>query len=329
MAEDKQVSVDTVGLLGLGLMGRGIAACLLCHGLNVIAYNRTPARAEKSRAFLAGVMEEVVRRGLFISEEVADWAERFAVVDTVSGLADCPFVVESVKEDLGVKRRLYAELETHVAPDAVIASNTSSFPLTLLQAESMHPERFVVMHWAEPTWITRFMEIVRNERTSEEAVARTRDLGLRCDKQPSFLNFDIRGFIANRLMYAFIREACYLYDLGVADAATIDRSFRNDTGWWSALAGPFRWMDLTGLEAYGLVMDGLLPELCNRKTVPEIMKKMLAEGAEGTANCKGFYPYDEHTARAWEQTWVEFTYDVRDLIRKHESRLRDAGALQE
>ncbi len=173
------------------------------------------------------------------------------------------------------------------------------------------------------------MEIVRNERTSDDAVARTRALGLRCDKQPSFLNFDIRGFIANRLMYAFIREACYLYELGVADAATIDRSFRNDTGWWATLAGPFRWMDLTGLEAYGLVMEGLLPELCNGKTVPEIMKKMIAEGAQGTANCKGFYEYNERTAKAWEETWVEFTYDLRDLIKKHESRLCDAGALRE
>ncbi len=329
MRENSEVSVDTVGLLGLGLMGRGIAACLLCHGRKVVAYNRSRGRAEKARTFLAGVMEEVVRRGVFPAGAVADWAERFTVVDAISGLAECPFVVESVKEDIELKRRLYAELEKQIAPDAVIASNTSSFPLTLLQAESVHPARFVVMHWAEPTWITRFMEIVRNELTSEEAVARTRALGLACGKQPSFLNFDIRGFIANRLMYAMIREACHLYELDVADAATIDRSFRNDTGWWATLAGPFRWMDLTGLEAYGLVMEGLLPELCNRKTVPEIMNKMIAEGAQGTANCRGFYEYDERTAKAWEKTWIEFTYDIRDLIIKHESRLRDAGALEE
>ena len=329
MTDEKQVPVDTVGLLGLGLMGRGIAACLLCHGLNVIAYNRTRTRAEKARKFLAGVMEDVVSRGIFASETVADWEERFTVVDAVSDLMDCPFVVESVKEDMSLKRRLYAELETCVEPDAVIASNTSSFPLTLLQAESTHPERFVVMHWAEPAWITRFMEIVRNEHTSEDAVARTHALGLTCDKQPSFLNFDIRGFIANRLMYASLREACHLYELGVADAATIDQSFRNDTGWWAMLAGPFRWMDLTGIEAYGLVMEELLPELCNQTTVPEIMKKMMAEGAQGTANCKGFYEYNADTAKTWDKTWVEFTYDVRNLIKKHESRLRDAGALQE
>ncbi|NUQ66639.1 MAG: 3-hydroxybutyryl-CoA dehydrogenase, partial [Pirellulales bacterium] len=134
MADDSKNSVETVGLLGLGLMGRGIAACLLCHGLKVIAYNRTRGRAETAREFIAGVMKEVVRRGVFPPEAVADWAERFTVVEAVSGLAGCPFVLESVKEDLELKRQLYAELEKHVAPDAVIASNTSSFPLTLLQA---------------------------------------------------------------------------------------------------------------------------------------------------------------------------------------------------
>ena len=85
-------------------------------------------------------------------------------------------------------------------------------------------------------------------------------------------------------------------------------------------------MDLTGLEAYGLVMEGLLPELCNQKTVPEIMKKMMAEGAQGTANCRGFYEYNERTAKAWDETWVEFSYDLRELISRHESHLRDAGA---
>ena len=161
----KQRGFGGHGYARTGLMGRGIAACLLCHGRKVGAPHR--GRAEKARTFLAGVMEEVVRRGVFPAGAVADWAERFTVVDAISGLAESPFVVESVKEDIELKRRLYAELEKQIAPDAVIASNTSSFPLTLLQAESVHPARFVVMHWAEPTWITRFMEIVRNGLTSE------------------------------------------------------------------------------------------------------------------------------------------------------------------
>ena len=329
MARKTKPAIEEVGIVGLGLMGRGIAACLLSHGLRVVGFNRTRERAEKARGFLAEAMEEIVQRRVVPRARVADWEDRFVLARSYACLSDCPFVIESVKEDMALKRRLYREIEACVATDAVIASNTSSFPLTMLQADALHPERFVVMHWSEPAWITRFMEIVRNEKTSDDAVERTRQLGLMCDKQPSFLNFDIRGFITNRLMYAFIREACYLADLGVADVATIDRSFRNDVGWWATLAGPFRWMDLTGIEAYGLVMEGLLPELSSQKELPEIMKRMMAQKARGTANQKGFYPYTKESAAAWEEAWVDFTYDIRKLVRKHEARLRKAGALGE
>ena len=329
MERETKTAIREVGVVGLGLMGRGIAACLLSHGLKVVAFNRTRERAERAREFLAEAMDEVVRRGVVAQDRVADWQDRFVLASSYECLAVCPFVIESVKEDMALKRRLYREVEACVAEDAVIASNTSSFPLTMLQAESRRPERFVVMHWSEPAWITRFMEIVRNEKTSEDAIEKTRQLGLLCDKQPSFLNFDIRGFITNRLMYAFIREACYLADLGVADVATIDRSFRNDVGWWATLAGPFRWMDLTGIEAYGLVMEGLLPELSNRKELPEIMRRMREQSAQGTANRKGFYPYTKDTAAAWEEAWVDFTYDIRKLVRKYENRLKKAGALGE
>jgi len=96
---------------------------------------------------------------------------------------------------MALKRKIYAELEECMPDDAVIASNTSSFPLALLQAKSKHPERFVVMHWSEPAWITRFMEIVRNEGTSDDAVSKTEQLGPLCGKEPSVLNFDIRKLV--------------------------------------------------------------------------------------------------------------------------------------
>jgi 3-hydroxybutyryl-CoA dehydrogenase len=320
--------LERIGLVGLGLMGRGIATCFLGHGFEVVAFNRTASRARKARVAIGEHLREAVRRKVFRRAQVADLERRFKTVRSVAELSACSFVIESVKENLVLKRQLYDELESSLAPNAVIASNTSSFPLTLLQKGWRHPDRMIVMHWAEPAWITRFLEVVRNERTSDETIRRTRAVARACDKQPSILNFDIRGFIANRLMYAFIREACYMADIGVADFATIDQSFRNDTGWWSALAGPFRWMDLTGIQAYGLVMDDLLPELCNSGKLPAVMKKMRAQAAQGIANRKGFYRYNRSTAKAWEKAWVDFTFEIRNLVRKYEARLRKAGAIE-
>jgi len=178
------------------------------------------------------------------------------------------------------------------------------------------------MHWAEPAEITRYLEIIRGARTSDRTVRLTRVLGEVCGKEPSVLNFDIRGFISNRLMYAMIREAFHLVETGVADLATVDRSFRNDIGWWAALAGPFRWMDLTGIPLYGTVMESLFPELCNTDSVPKLMKEIVDGGAQGISNRKGFYKYTRDSAEEWEKVWLDFTHDVRKLTEKYEKRVK-------
>ena len=252
-----------IGVVGLGLMGRGIAACLLSHGLDVVVYNRTATRVGAARTFIDTALNDLVRRKAARPAQIRSWPDRFHAVRSFKKFDQCAIVIESIKENPALKRRLFDQLEQHVSPAAVIASNTSSLPLMTLQKGRQHPARFVVMHWSEPAWITRFMEIIRNEQTAPETVRQAEQLALRCGKEPAVINFDIRGFIANRLMYAFIREACYLADLGVADIEMIDRSFRNDVGWWATLAGPFRWMDLTGIHSYAAVMEGLLPELAN------------------------------------------------------------------
>jgi len=131
----------------------------------------------------------------------------------------------------------------------------------------------------------------------------------------------VRGFLSNRMMYAMLREAFHLVESGIADVETVDRSFRNDIGWWATVAGPFRWMDLTGIPAYAAVMEGLLPQLCNEKRVPRLMRQVVRSGAVGIANRNGFYPYTRPSAKEWEKVWVDFTYDIRKLVEKYEKRV--------
>ena len=312
---------ETVGLIGLGLMGRGIAACLLAHGLEVVAYNRTARRAKEAERHIARTLAELVAKRVVPRARVRGWRRRWTPVRTLAALAPCGFIIETVKEDLALKRRIYDELESVVSPRTVVASNTSSFPATLLQKGRRHPERFIVMHWAEPAAVTRYLEIVRGAKTGARAARLAREIGICCGKEPTVLNFDVRGFISNRLMYAKMREACHLVESGVADVVTVDRSFRNDIGWWATLAGPFRWMDLTGIPAYATVMKGLFPELCNSKKLPAMMKRIVARGAQGIANRKGFYRYTRASAKAWERAWVDFTFDVRRLVEKYEKRV--------
>ena len=213
----------------------------------------------------------------------------FHLVTALSEMAPCRFLIESVKEDIQVKRQIYDELEAVVAAGAVISSNTSSLPITVIQAGRKHPGRFIGMHWGEPAQIMRYLEVIPGRQTTKRTLNLTQQLGEICGKEPTLLREDIRGFLSNRMMYAMIREAFHLVEAGVADIETVDRSFRNDIGWWALLAGPFRWMDLTGIPAYGLVMEGLLPQLCNSKTVPKLMRDVVASGATGVGNAKGIF----------------------------------------
>jgi 3-hydroxybutyryl-CoA dehydrogenase len=313
-------SIQPVGLIGLGLMGRGIATCLLSHGLEVIAYNRTAARARASIGHIQTALDELIGRRMVPRSVVKNWRDRFRLVRSLEGLAPSRFVIESVKEDLELKRQIYHTLESAIAPDAVIASNTSSLPISILQAGRAHPDRFIGMHWGEPAQIMRYLEVIPGSRTSPQAIDLTMRLGEACGKEPTLLNRDIRAFLSNRMMYAMLREACYLVESGIADIETVDRSFRNDIGYWATIAGPFRWMDLTGIPAYAAVMEGLFPKLSNSRRVPKMMQDMVAAGGQGVGNAKGFYPYTAAGAKRWEKAWVEFTYEIRRLADKYDSR---------
>lgn len=301
-------------------MGRGIAACLLAQGLRVVAYNRTASRARQAVRHIDRTLQEMVRRRLTSRAQARDWQERFELVTSLAGLAQAPFVIESIKEDIELKRRIYGELEAALGSQAVVASNTSSFPISLLQQGRREPSRFIGMHWGEPAQIMRYLEVIPGARTSAETEQKAVRLGKLCGKEPVLLQKDIRGFISNRMMYAMIREACNLVESGIADIEAVDRSFRNDIGYWATLAGPFRWMDLTGIPVYAAVAEGLFPKLASGKKVPKIMRDMAASGAEGVANAKGFYPYTKASARRWEKAWIDFTYEIRDLAGKYDPR---------
>ncbi len=306
-----------IGVVGLGLMGRDIAACLLAHGFEVIGFDRSAKNSRECKPHLQKTLAEMWRRKLLSSEHRLTWKSRFHVAGGVQELKSCTFVIEAVPENLETKNIIFTEMEGAVSRNTVIASNTSSLPITLLQAERKHPERIIGMHWAEPAQIMRYLEVIPGRQTSARTIKLTKALGEHCGKEPTVLKQDIRGFLSNRMMYAMMREAFYLVEAGVADIETVDRSFRNDIGWWATFAGPFRWMDLTGIPAYGAVMDGLLPELSQATQIPKLMSQTIRSGARGISNQKGFYRYSKETSRKWEKAWVEFTYDVKKLAEKY------------
>ena len=152
--------IKTVGLVGLGLMGRGIATCLLISGLDVVAYNRNATRRRAAGRQIAGHVDEAVKRKVRKRSDVRGWEKRLTLTGEIADLAGCDFVIETVAEDLELKRDLYDQIEAVVGARTVIASNTSAIPVGILQKGRKRPGRFIVVHWAEPAWITPFLEII-------------------------------------------------------------------------------------------------------------------------------------------------------------------------
>lgn len=307
----------SVGVVGLGLLGRGIAATLVGHGIPTVAYSRSPGTRQEAASHIQHCLEQMIAHGWLTQTQAKVNLAELQIVDDYKPMADCSVVIESVIEDAAVKAQVFDTLENLVQADAVIASNTSAIAISQLQQGRQQPGRFVGMHWGEPCHISRFLEIIRGKQTSDAAFARAMELAASCGKEPSLIRSDVPGFVTNRLMYAMMREALHLLESGVADVETIDRSFRNDIGFWATIAGPFRWMDLTGISAYARVMKDLFPELATTHELPKTMRQMVEQGAEGVSNRKGFYEYDEASAKQWMQRWTDFTWQIRALADEH------------
>lgn len=308
------MDVQTVGIAGLGLLGRGIAACFLSRGFHVIAFTRRQATHDEARRYIAQAIDDLIEFADFPASLSDEWPDRYTPVDSCDPFGPCDFVVESIVEDMAAKQEIFDELEAVLRPDVPIASNTSALPVTRLQQGRKHPERFLGMHWAEPAHATRFMELIRGQETSDAAFQAVADVARAVGKEPSLVQKDVPAFIVNRLGYAMYREAFNLLELGVADVETIDRSCRNALGLWATVCGPFRWMDLSGGPAlYAKAIQGVLPSLSNATDVTDKMKKLMETDAQGVANGRGFYEYTEDEAARWEELFRKHAWTVRKL----------------
>lgn len=320
MAKVQSHRVDA-GVIGLGLMGHSIIACLLSAGHRVTGVTRSAARHRGTRRHILELLREMRREGL-LKGEPARLIERFSISEDYADLAGCGIVIESIIEDVETKQEAYRAVEQAVPAGTIIGSNTSSIPVSILQRDALHPERFVGIHWDEPAHVTRFMEIIAGEKTAKKYAQRVMALAEGWGKEPSLLRRDVRGFITNRISYAMFREACNLVDSGIATVEDVDRSLRNDVGWWITFAGPFRYMDLMGVEAYYRVMKDLLPELSTSPQIPPLMRKVVESGGKGISNGRGFYRYTPEQSKRWEKLFLRFNYEIRRLAMKYP---QDAG----
>lgn len=309
------MEIRCVGVVGLGLLGRGIAACLLAHGHRVIGMTRSRSTHATARDYIDRAIGDLIEHAGFPESLADEWPTRYTPVDSCEAFAECDLVIESVVEDIAAKREIFDQIEAVVGAEVPIASNTSAVPISLLQEGRTHPERFLGMHWAEPAHVTRFMELIRGEKTADGPFQATAEFARRIGKEPSLVEKDVPAFIVNRIGYAMYREALNILEEGVADVETIDRSCRNAMGGWATMCGPLRWMDLSGGPAlYAKAMERVLPTLSNSTELPHSLKELRDADARGTANGRGFYDYTEEEAARWEELFRRHAWTVRKML---------------
>ncbi|MCF2497110.1 3-hydroxyacyl-CoA dehydrogenase family protein [Dyadobacter chenhuakuii] len=305
-----------VGIVGLGLMGCSIVTCLLIAGHPVIAVAPVSADLLHAERRIREHLENAKEKGL-IDNGPEFYFKNLIITEDYAQLKPCKIVNECTIEDIDIKNSVYKKVETVIAPDALLSSNTSAIPISQLQRLTLHPERFLGLHWTEPAHTTRFLEVICGDDTDIKNAEYLYELSYKWGKEPILVRKDIAGFITNRLMYAMYREAISLVENGYATIEDVDRSCRNNAGYFMTLVGVFRWMDLTGVPAYHTVMKNLLPTLNNSTEVPELIDKVVREGGRGIANSHGFYNYEPGEAEVWEETFKEFTYEIRQLALKY------------
>ena len=305
-----------VGVVGLGLMGCSIATCLLMADHKVMAI--APISSDMNHAFtnIHAHLKKSKEEGL-ITQPLEYYESNLTITENYAALKNCRIVIECTIENEDIKRSVFEKIESVIAGDALIASNTSAIPISLLQRLSKKPERLFGLHWAEPSHTTRFLEVICGEQSDIIKGEYLYDLSHSWGKEPTLVRKDIRGFITNRLMYAMYREAFFLVESGYATVEDVDRACRNNAGYWMTLVGVFRWMDLTGVQAYHNVIKDLFPTLNNSTEMPKLIDDLVTSGARGVANAHGFYSYTPEEAKLWQETFTEFSYEIRKLALKY------------
>lgn len=306
----------TVCVVGLGLMGCSITTCLLMAGHRVIALAPIPSDIKTALPRISNHLEKSLEEGL-TQKHPAELLKNLTITEDYSSLKQCSLVIECTLEDLAIKKSIYSKIEATVSDQALITSNTSAIPISLLQKGTHIPSRFLGLHWAEPSHTTRFLEIICGDLSDIKQAEWIYSLSHFWGKEPTLVRKDIRGFIANRLMYAMYREAFNLVENGYATIEDVDRACRNNTGYWMTLAGVFRWMDLTGVAAYHNVIKDLFPTLSNNTKVPKLIDGIVKAGGKGVSNAQGFYKYTPEEAKMWKETFEEFSYEIRKLALKY------------
>ena len=283
------MEIKTIGVLGAGQMGSGIAQIAASKGYKVFLRDIKQEFCDNALAKMRAGMEKRVAAGKATQESVEATMANITTTVELAGVKDCDMVIEAAPEILDLKRSTFKELGELCRPDAILCTNTSSMSVTEIMSECNNPERCAGMHFFFPVMAMKLVEIIRGAKTSDATVAAVKAVSAGMGKTAVECKTDTPGFIVNRCLFAFMLEAVHCYEEGVATVDDIDTAIKLGL---NHPMGPFEMMDMSGLDTFPHVCDTLGSLPVTTWSTPESVKKLVAEGKFGRKSGEGWHKYN-------------------------------------
>jgi 3-hydroxybutyryl-CoA dehydrogenase len=285
------MEVKTIGVIGAGTMGRGIAYAAALGGYRTILEDVMPEMLAKGTAWIAQAFDEGVKRGKLTAEDAISAVARVETVSSVEEVSrDADFLIEAVPEEMELKLELYTLFDKFAKPNAVLASNTSSLSIAEMAEMTYRPELCVGMHFFNPVPKMRLIEVVRAPKTSDETIATCREVGARMGKEVVVVK-ESPGFITSRVNALIGNEAFAMLEAGLASPEDIDKAVKLGL---NHPMGPFEMVDLVGLDVRLRILEYLHATLGEKYRPNDLLKKLVAEGRLGRKSGCGVYDYTEY-----------------------------------
>ncbi|KGX86478.1 3-hydroxybutyryl-CoA dehydrogenase [Pontibacillus litoralis JSM 072002] len=286
---DKNMSIQTVMVIGAGQMGAGIAQVCAQAGYNVKMNDREEEALQKGKAGIEKRLTKAVEKEKMTASDCDATMQRLSMTTNLAEANDCDLVIEAVVENMDVKKQVFTALDTHAPKHAILASNTSSLPITEIAAATNRPERVIGMHFMNPVPVMKLVEIIRGLQTSHETYQAIHDMTLKLAKTPVEVR-DFPGFVSNRVLMPMINEAIYTVYEGVANPQAVDDVMKLGM---NHPMGPLTLADFIGLDTCLSIMEVLHEGFGDSKYRPcPLLRQYVQAGWLGKKSGRGFYQYE-------------------------------------
>lgn len=285
--------MEKIAVYSAGTIGSGQATLIIGHGLSCVVVGHSEKGMERCKRAIAQNWDDLIAEGLATEANKAAAMNLLTITNDPAALKGCTFVFEAVAEDREQKQAVYRAIEQYAAPDAVIASCTSSIDAEDLAVLAGRPESLLIAHPFQPVHMLPLVEVVRHGKTADSTVQRTLALLELLHRQVVVLNRSVPGFLVNRLAQALFRESIYLIEQGVTTAADIDQAVKYAVGMRYASIGLLEYYDAVGFGLEKAIAENVYPDLCDTKEIQKTILEGLARGQTGQSAGQGLYDWSQ------------------------------------